>query len=228
MTRQLMVVVCVLVLAGCADADTTGDAESVTTAPQPSTEGPVVTTRPADQQATGDEDTAGSEEAPSGAGGDGPELIPAGDSQVAINGEPVAANSLLRCEPFSASEELGLPGGEDSEVLDLQVLGDGYILFIGVSSETAPGDIQLGSQSASIQGRAVGDGESTGVFETSVRQNGDQWFGDGAEPADGPLMEWTGDRVAGSATLADTFEAADPIEVTFDVVVPEEVQDCSL
>jgi hypothetical protein len=41
-------------------------------------------------------------------------------------------------------------------------------------------------------------------------------------------MEWTGDRVAGSATLADTFEAADPIEVTFDVVVPEEVQDCSL
>lgn len=227
MKRHLMVAICVVALVGCGGGDPTGDGEPAPTTPQSREEAPVATTQPTDDQAIGE---TGGSEAPSGGGGDGPELIPAGDSEVVIDGEPVASNSLLRCEPVDSSEALGLEDvnqGEEGEALDLQVLGDGYQLFIGVSSSTAPGDIQLGNQSISIQGRAVGDGESTGVFETSVMKNGGQWF-DGADQVDGPLMEWTGDRVTGSATLTDVLEAADPIEVAFDVLVPEEVQNCSL
>ena len=225
MKRHLMILICVVALVGCGGTDTTGGEEPATTTAQSNAEDPVATTQPADDQAVGNEAESGGGEAPAGGGGDGPEMVPAGDSEVVINGESATANSLLRCQPFDSSEALGLPEGEDGEVLDLQVLGDGYILFIGLDRARGHPD---GKSECQHPGAGCRGGGETGVFEASVRQNGDIWFAHGAEQVDGPFMEWTEGRVIGAATLADTFEAADPIEVTFDVVVPEEVQDCSL
>lgn len=45
---------------------------------------------------------------------------------------------------------------------------------------------------------------------------------------DGPPFEWSGDRLSGSLTLADAYEPADPIDVSFDVPVPSDGHDCSV
>lgn len=159
----------------------------------------------------------GTMEPPAASGDSGtgnPMMVPAGDGQVSVDGVPLAPQSLLRCIPYSES---------DAD-LDLQVIGDGFVLFIYLSQQGTT------SHELSIQGNAVGDGGSMGVFNEMASESPDgNWYIEFDQPAlDGPPFEWSGDRVAGSLTLADAYEEADPIDVGFDVPVPPDVHDCSL
>jgi hypothetical protein len=216
MSRRTVLLAAVLMLAACGGAS--GDDAGTTVAPDapadttPATEAPTATEAPATTAAP----ASTAPPAPSGdAGGGDPMMVPAGDSQVSVDGSALTPQSLLRCIPFSES-------GED---LDLQAIGHGFVLFVYVN--------QAGSASShdlSIQGSVVGDGESMGVFSGMVSEYPDgNWYVEFDQPPlDGPPLEWSGDRVSGTMTLDDSFEQADPIEVSFDVPVPPDVHDCSL
>lgn len=142
-------------------------------------------------------------------------MVSAGDSQVSVDGSALTPQSLLRCIPFS----------ESAEDLDLQVIGDGFVLFVYVNQAGS-----VSSHDVSIQGSAVGEDGATGVFSGMVSEYPDgNWYVEFDQPPlDGPPLEWSGDRVSGTMTLADSYEVADPIEVSFDVPVPPDVHDCSL
>lgn len=184
--------------------DPSGDATVATPAP-PSSETPAPTEAPTPTEAPAESGDAGT---------GNPMMVPAGDGQVSVDGTPLAPQSLLRCIPYSES---------DAD-LDLQVIGDGFVLFIYVNQQG------IVSHELSIQGSAVGDGGSMGVFGGMASESPDgNWHIEFDQPAlDGPPFEWSGDRVSGSLTLADAYEEADPIEVGFDVPVPPDVHDCSL
>ena len=199
----LMAVISLVTACGGSGGDSTPDdtpgADQATTTTAPAPETPV------------DEPEDG--EPPAGGVGDpgGIQMVPAGNSTVSVDGTALAPQELLRCIPFQ----------EDDDRLDLTVLGDGFQLFINVTESS---DNEL-----TIQGRAVGDGESTGVFAASMFSlDGESWINDESEVTDHTPFTWTGDRVSGSMTLLDIFDSGDTVEVTFDVIVPPDTQDCSL
>lgn len=219
MSKRTLLFAVVLLLAACGGAS--GDDSDTTTPPDaaaeatPATEVPAATQAPATTAAPAAPATT-APPAPAGdAGSGGPMMVPAGDSQVSVDGSALTPQSLLRCIPFSESDE----------DLDLQVIGDGFVLFVYVNQGGS-----LPSHEVSIQGSAVGDGESMGVFSGMVSESPDgNWYVEFDQPPlAGPPLEWSGDRVSGTMTLEDAYEQADPIEVSFDVPVPPDVHDCSL
>jgi hypothetical protein len=203
MSRGSLLLALTLALAACGGTAEEADvADSVT---------PSQTEAPSQPEPT---TTEASSDDGSSDGGGGADLliVPAGDSTVSVDGKAMTTQELLRCIPFDESDG----------TLDLQVFGDGFQLNVYITTGGAP------FMELSISGRAVGDGESTGVFSAMVSELGGTWYLDAEEPVDGPPFDWQGDRIRGSLTLADIFEEADPIEVDFDVIVPGDVNDCSL
>jgi hypothetical protein len=192
---------------GDTSPDDEGAGTSSTTQVQPEDDATV--DQPGDDEPAGGGDAGGGDSSSAG----GVQLEPAGNSSVSVDGTPLTPEGLLRCIPF----------GERDDDLDLQVIGDGFILFIYIRTGLPP------THELTIQGRAVGDGESTGVFGGAAYEvTAGEWTDESGQPVDGPPFEYTGDRVSGSLLLEDIFEAADPIDVTFDVPVPATIQDCSL
>ncbi|HSJ36544.1 MAG TPA: hypothetical protein VLB85_15970 [Acidimicrobiia bacterium] len=218
MSKRNVLLVAALMLAACGGAS--GDDAGTTAADAPTdtstATGASTTDAPAATTITTAAPATTAPPAPSGEGGGGdPMMVPAGESQVSADGSALTPQSLLRCIPFSESDEN----------LDLQVIGDGFVLFVYVNQAGS-----LPSHEVSIQGSAVGDGESMGVFSGRVSEAPDgSWYVEFDQPPlDGPPLEWSADRVSGAMTLEDAFDQADPIEVSFDVPVPPDVHDCSL
>ena len=213
MSKRTLLLAAALMLTACGGASGADAGATTAAAPDDTTS---ATEAPAATQAPATTAAPATTVAPAGNGGNGdPMMVPAGDSQVSVDGSALTAQSLLRCIPFSESDE----------DLDLQVIGDGFVLFVYVNQGgSAP------SHELSIQGGAVGDGEAMGVFSGMVSEYPDgNWYVElDQPPLDGPPLEWSAGRVSGTMTLEDAFEQADPIEVSFDVPVPPDVHDCSL
>lgn len=195
-----------------------GDADGGSEAADEPTETTLATAdEPTDEteatEAPADEDPPADD---SGDGGGGIQpggmVVEPGDATVAADGESLTPTGLLRCIPFS----------DDEGTLDLQILGDGFELFVYVTPS---------SHELSIQGRAIGDGESLAVFSNSAFSfDGGTTYTDdeSGEVLDAPPFDYSGDRVSGSMVIYDAYGTGDSIEVSFDSPVPSEVNDCSL
>ncbi|MGF1617340.1 MAG: hypothetical protein ACFCU2_05965 [Acidimicrobiia bacterium] len=202
-TLTLVAVMSLLTACGGSAGDSTPD-ETPGTDPATST-----TTLPAPDTSV---DEPGEAEPPAGGGGsEGIPMVPAGNSTVSADGTALTPRDLLRCIPFD----------EGDDQLDLTVLGDSFQLFINMTGSSF--------NDLTIQGRAVGDGESTGVYAGSAySSDGETWFDDEGGDSDHTTFTWTGDRVSGSMTLLDIYDSGDTVEVAFDVIVPPDTHDCSL
>lgn len=202
MSRGSLILALTLVLAACGGTAEEADiAQSETPSQAEATPQPETTTT---TEASSNDESSG------GGGAADLLLVPAGNSTVSVDGQAMTTQDLLRC--ISSSESDGN--------LDLTVLGDGFTLFIYYETS------DLGERHRlSISGPAVA---SEIGFEGTVSQMGDSWIDDSLEPVDGPAFDWQGDRISGSLTLIDALEEADPIEVVFDVIVPGDINDCSL
>jgi hypothetical protein len=131
------------------------------------------------------------------------------DGEVVIDGVTHGINEMLRCEPF----------GDDPDSLDLTAIGQGYTLFIVI-------EFFVGSpfHELSIQGNAAG-----GVFSAAASEIGGSWITvDTEETLDGPPFTVSGDRISGAMTLVESFSGNGTLDVSFDVPVPSDIEDCSL
>lgn len=137
--------------------------------------------------------------APAGNGGGGEAPQVTEMGSFSVNDTEFAVTFLNRCIPF---------GGEDGETIDLQPLAQGAQLNLYGTAD----DLEV-----SVQGSTVS-----------------QLFGSiafAADPfGDGEIRESTidGDRWSGSATLLDSVGSGATVEVIWDVMIPDEVADCSL
>lgn len=145
------------------------------------------------------ETTATTAPAGNGGGGETPEVTEMGS--FSVNDTEFAVTFLNRCIPF---------GGEDGQTIDLQPLAQGQGAQLNLYG-TAD------SLEVSVQGSSVADMFGSIAFAADP-------FGDGE------IRESTinGDRWSGSATLLDSLGSGDSVEVTWDVMIPDEVVDCSL
>ncbi len=118
-----------------------------------------------------------------------------------VNGTEFVVTLLNRCIPF---------GGEDGQTIDLQPIaqGQGAELFLYGTAD---------SVEVSVQGNTVNEMYGSIAFTADPFSNGE-------------IQESSidGDRWTGSATLDDALDVADPVSVTWDVMVPDEIRDCSL
>lgn len=207
MVRVTLGIAFALVLAACAGTVEEADTAVNQTSPQTETTGQASTTQADATPQT--EPTTTAAASPGGGATGGPIIVPAGDSTVSVGGQPLVTQQIVRCIPFS-----DIDGN-----LDLTMLGDGFTLFVYVSESTSGS-----TQELNINGLAVGDG----LFAATLSEIGGSWLNDSFEPVDGPAFDWQGDRISGTMTLVDITETADPIDVTFDMIVPSDVSDCSL
>ena len=116
-----------------------------------------------------------------------------------VNDTEFAVTFLNRCIPFE---------GEDSEVIDLQPIAQGQGAKLNLYG-TAD------SLEVSVDGSTITEAFGSRAFAT------DSFDGEIQSSIDG-------DRWTGSATLDDVLDAADPVTVTWDVMIPDEITDCSL
>lgn len=137
--------------------------------------------------------------APATGGGDTPAVTEMGS--FTVNGTEFAVNLLNRCIPFS---------GPDSDEIDLQPIAQGQ--GAGLNLYGTADSVEV-----SVQGTAVEEIGGTNSF-------GADSFGDGE--IRGSSID--GDRWTGEATLADSYGSESTVEVTWDVMIPDEVRDCSL
>lgn len=137
--------------------------------------------------------------ADNGGGGDTPAVSEMGS--FTVNGTEFAVTFLNRCIPFS---------GPDSSDIDLQPIAQGQ--GAGLNLYGTADSVEV-----SVQGTAVEKIGGTNAF-------GADPFGDGEIRA----SDIDGDRWTGEATLADSYGSASTVEVNWDVMIPDEMIDCSL
>ena len=210
MKRILALAVVAAMVAACGGSGGDADPEGGDSASGTTTTAAPGTTQPG-EESPDDEDEPGEEE-PDAPSSPDPDLEPAGDTTVSVDGTALVAEFLLRCIPFD--------DGDDD--LDLTVLGQGFILFINVRSGLPT------SHELTIQGTAAGSDGGTGVFGAAAYEMGGGWSTEEGDSLDGPPFEYTGDRVSGSMVLLDARGGSDTIEVAFDARVPDDIVDCSL
>jgi hypothetical protein len=139
--------------------------------------------------------------APGGNGGGGETAGVTEMGSFRVNDTEFAVTYLNRCIPF---------GGEDGQTIDLQPLAQGQGAQMNLYG-TAD------SLEVSVQGNTVEDMFGSIAFAADP-------FGDGE------IQESTidGDRWSGSATLLDSRGSDKSVDVTWDVMIPDEAVDCSL
>jgi hypothetical protein len=202
MKRGLVILLAMsLVLAACGGESAEGNGDDGGDQP--------AATQPADAGGGGDdvssdptsapETTATTAPAGNGGGGEAPAVTEMG--RFSVNDTEFAVTFLNRCIPF---------GGEDGQTIDLQPLAQGQGAQMNLYG-TAD------SLEVSVQGNAVEEMFGSIAFAADP-------FGDGE------IQESTidGDRWSGSATLADSFGSGKSVEITWDVMIPDEAIDCSL
>lgn len=194
----------VLVAAACGGSDEGGGDEDVnsttttTTAATGQSNGDGTTTTSPSDDGDGTTTTS-----PPDDGDSAPQVQPpVGEAgSFTVNGTEFVVTLLNRCIPF---------GGEDGQTIDLQPIaqGQGAELFLYGTAD---------SVEVSVQGSAVSEMYGSIAFTADP-------FGDGE------IQESSidGDRWTGSATLLDALDAADPVSVTWDVMITDEIRDCSL
>jgi hypothetical protein len=208
----LLLVLTVVVACGGDTADETDTGTDAVVTTQAASDDTVGATEETEAtEAPADEEEPSTDEGGGGGIQPGGMVVEPGDASVTADGESLAVTGLLRCTPFS---------DEDGN-LDLQILGDGFELFVTVNGT---------SQELSMQGRAIGDGESLAVFSNSAFSiDGTSYVDDETgETLDAPPFDYSGDRVSGSMVMYDAYGTGDSIEVSFDSPVPGDVNDCSL
>lgn len=189
----------VLALAACGGDDGSEDgADTTVAAGVAGDDGGADTTAPADTTASAD--TTAPADDGGGSGGDTPEVTEMGS--FTVDGTEFAVTFLNRCIPFS---------GPDSEDIDLQPIAQGQGAALNLYG-TAD------SVEVSVQGTAVEEIGGTNSF-------GADSFGDDGEIRASSI---DGDRWTGEATLADSYGSDSTVEVTWDVMIPEEIADCNL
>jgi hypothetical protein len=119
-----------------------------------------------------------------------------------VDGTEFAVTFLNRCIPFD---------GPESEQIDLQPLAQGQGAQLNLYG-TAD------SVEVSVQGSSVEEIGGTNAFAADP-------FGDNGEIR---VSSIDGDRWTGEATLSDSYGSESTVEITWDVMIPEEVNDCSL
>ncbi len=119
-----------------------------------------------------------------------------------VDGTEFAVTFLNRCIPFS---------GPDSEDIDLQPIAQGQ--GAGLNLYGTADSVEV-----SVQGTTVEEIGGTNAFAADP-------FGDDGEIRASSIE---GDRWTGEATLADAYGSESTVEVTWDVMIPDEVRDCSL
>jgi hypothetical protein len=211
MKRILALAVVAAMVAACGGSGGDADPEGGDSASGATTTTAAPGTTQPGEEAPDDEDEPGEEE-PDAPSSPDPDLEPAGDTTVSVDGTPLVAEFLLRCIPF----------GDGDDDLDLTVLGEGFMLFIYVRDGLPT------SHELSIQGTAVGSDGGTGVFSGAAYEMGGSWSTEMGESLDGPPFEYTGDRVSGSLVIMDIRDESSTIEVVFDARVPSDIVDCSL
>lgn len=158
------------------------------------------TTAAPDNGSGGGGDTTAAPENGGSGGGEAPSVTEMGS--FTVNGTEFAVTFLNRCIPFS---------GADSEEIDLQPIAQGQGAQLNLYG-TAD------SVEVSVQGSAVEEIGGTRAFAADP-------FGDDGEIRASSIE---GDRWTGEATLADSFGSESTVELTWDVMIPEEINDCSL
>lgn len=202
MKRGLVILLAMsLLLAACGGGSTEGNGDDGGDQP--------TATQPADNGGGGDdgssdptsapETTATTAPAGNGGGGETPGVTEMG--RFSVNDTEFAVTLLNRCIPF---------GGEDGQTIDLQPLAQGQGAQMNLYG-TAD------SLEVSVQGNTVEDMFGSIAFAADP-------FGDGE------IQKSTidGDRWSGSATLVDSLGSGMSVEVTWDVMIPDEAIDCSL
>jgi hypothetical protein len=215
MKRGLVILLAMsLLLAACGGGSTEGngdDGGDQPAATQPADDGgdQPAATQPADDGGGSDDGSSDPTSAPetttttapagNGGGGETPEVTEMG--RFSVNDTEFAVTFLNRCIPF---------GGEDGQTIDLQPLAQGQGAQMNLYG-TAD------SLEVSVQGNTVEDMFGSIAFS--------------AEPfGDGEIQESIidGDRWSGSATLLDSLGSGKSVELTWDVMIPDEAIDCSL
>ena len=135
-----------------------------------------------------------------GGGGDTPEVTEMGS--FTVNGTEFVVTFLNRCIPFS---------GPDSDDISLQPIAQGQ--GAGLDLYGTADSVEV-----SVQGLAVEKIGGTNAFWATP-------FGDDGEIRASSI---DGDRWTGDATMADVYGSDSTVEVTWDVMIPEEMIDCSL
>ncbi|MGI9586351.1 MAG: hypothetical protein ACR2N7_12255 [Acidimicrobiia bacterium] len=161
------------------------------------------TTAAAAAQSDSGDTAASTTSPPQDDGGTASQAVPpVGDEgSFTVNDTEFVVTFLNRCIPF---------GGEDGETIDLQPIAQGQggqLNLYGTADQLE----------VSVQGQTVQELYGSIAFSADTFDSGE-------------IQESTinGDRWTGSATVVDPFEAADPVNVTWDVMIPDETRDCSL
>lgn len=196
--RYSVVVMVVLALVGAACGGSGDDSSD-----DGGDDGGAAVTLPETDDGDGNSSDTPETTAPSDDAGDDPPPAP-GVTEMGsftVNETEFAVTFLNRCIPF---------GGEDGETIDLQPIAQGQggqLNLYGTAD----------SLEVSVQGSTVNEMYGSIAFT--------------ADPFDsGEIVASSidGDRWTGSATLEDALSVADPVSVTWDVMIPSEVRDCSL
>lgn len=201
----VLVLALVLVVAACGGSDDDGggtDEGGSGTTVAAADDGGAGTTAPVESSDTTTSAPADSSDTTTSAesgGGETPEVTEMGS--FTVNGTEFAVTFLNRCIPF---------GGEDGVTIDLQPIAQGQGAQLNLYG-TAD------SVEVSVQGSTISDMFGSIAFAADPFGNGE-------------IQESSidGDRWTGSATLNDALQAVDPVDVTWDVMIPPEAIDCSL
>jgi len=158
-------------------------------------------TTAASETTTTSETTSSAETSATTAAGGGETPAVTEQGSFTVDDQEFAVTFLNRCIPF---------GGADSSDIDLQPIAQGQGAQLNLYG-TAD------SLEVSVQGRTVEEIGGSIAFA--------------ADPFnDGEIRESSisGDRWTGSATLADSLGSGSTVEVTWDVMIPADMEDCSL
>lgn len=164
-----------------------------------------------------------------GVGDDGTTAPTTGDTP-GDSGDPDPTGSPDTTAPDDTNGGGG--GGEVTEMGSFTVNGTVFAVTFLNRCEPfgdGPDDLSLQGLQQGPTGGKINLDKGAALNDVSVDGPGVEAFGSVAFASQfetPPVSEISGDRWTGSATLFDIFEEVDPVEVTWDLMIPAEINDC--